>query len=76
MAAETAMVFAHASGRTLVLPPNAIWYLLDKVQSFNVQLVHTYYRFPYAIRIRYGNPTNPILINFSTLERYVSCFSV
>jgi hypothetical protein len=28
MAAETAIIFAHASGRTLVLPPRAIWYLL------------------------------------------------
>ena len=29
MAAETAMIFAHASGRILVLPPEARWYLLD-----------------------------------------------
>ena len=30
MAAETALVFALASGRTLVLPPKVIFYLLDK----------------------------------------------
>ena len=30
MAAETAMVFAIASGRTLVLPPNMTFYLLNK----------------------------------------------
>ena len=30
MAAETAMIFAHASGRTLVLPPVMNFYLLDK----------------------------------------------
>jgi hypothetical protein len=30
MAAETAMVFALASGRTLVLPPNMTFYLLNK----------------------------------------------
>ena len=29
MAAETAMIIAHASGRTLVLPPEEKWYLLD-----------------------------------------------
>ena len=29
MAAETAMILAHASGRTLVLPPEEKWYLLD-----------------------------------------------
>lgn len=28
MAAETAIIFAHASGRILVLPPEARWYLL------------------------------------------------
>jgi hypothetical protein len=33
MAAETAMIFAHASGRVLVLPPKARWYLLTKVFS-------------------------------------------
>ena len=31
MAAETAMVFAHATGRTLVMPPTTVWYLLNKV---------------------------------------------
>jgi hypothetical protein len=31
MAAETAMMFALASGRTLVLPPKLSFYLLDKV---------------------------------------------
>jgi len=29
MAAETAIIFAHASGRILVLPPEAKWYLLN-----------------------------------------------
>jgi hypothetical protein len=29
MAAETAILFAHASGRVLVLPPKAKWYLLN-----------------------------------------------
>ena len=29
MAAETAIIIAHASGRTLVLPPEEKWYLLD-----------------------------------------------
>eukprot|EP01041_Mallomonas_annulata_P004121 gene4121-8192_t len=28
MAAETAMIFAHTTGRTLVMPPTAVWYLL------------------------------------------------
>ena len=28
MAAETAMIFAHATGRVLVMPPIAVWYLL------------------------------------------------
>ena len=32
MAAETAIVFALATGRILVLPPKARWYLLDKVR--------------------------------------------
>jgi len=36
MAAETAMVFAMASGRTLVLPPNMTFYLLNK--NGNAQL--------------------------------------
>jgi hypothetical protein len=31
MAAETAIMFAMASGRTLVLPPKLSFYLLDKV---------------------------------------------
>jgi len=30
MAAETAMIFAHATGRILVMPPIANWYLLDR----------------------------------------------
>lgn len=30
MAAETAMMFAFTTGRTLVMPPMAVWYLLDK----------------------------------------------
>jgi len=30
MAAETAMIFAHATGRTLVMPPTMVFYLLDK----------------------------------------------
>ena len=30
MAAETAMIIAHSSGRILVLPPEEKWYLLDK----------------------------------------------
>jgi hypothetical protein len=33
MAAETAIIFAHATGRTLVFPPAARWYLLDKSQN-------------------------------------------
>jgi hypothetical protein len=28
MAAEVAMIFAHATGRILVMPPMAVWYLL------------------------------------------------
>jgi hypothetical protein len=31
MAAETAIIIAHATGRVLVLPPETRWYLLDKV---------------------------------------------
>ena len=34
MAAETAMIFAHASGRTLVLPPEEKWYLLSSNKVF------------------------------------------
>ena len=30
MAAETAIIFAHATGRTLVMPPVAKWYLLNR----------------------------------------------
>ncbi|RYH11032.1 hypothetical protein EON65_39090 [archaeon] len=33
MAAETAIMFAHASGRTLVLPPMATWYLLSNSKN-------------------------------------------
>lgn len=42
MAAETAMIFALATGRVLVMPPMAVWYLLtknkkedDNVSTFN-----------------------------------------
>jgi hypothetical protein len=31
MGAESVVMFALATGRTLVLPPNAPWYLLNKV---------------------------------------------
>lgn len=30
MAAETAMIFGHATGRVIVMPPETKWYLLDK----------------------------------------------
>lgn len=30
MAAETAIIIAHATGRVLVLPPETKWYLLNK----------------------------------------------
>jgi hypothetical protein len=33
MAAETVMIFAHATGRTLVMPPTMKFYLLDKNKS-------------------------------------------
>lgn len=39
MAAETAMIFALATGRVLVLPPKAKWYLLDKVRHNRASLL-------------------------------------
>jgi hypothetical protein len=33
MAAETAIIIAHATGRVLVLPPETHWYLLDKATN-------------------------------------------
>jgi hypothetical protein len=38
MAAEVAIIFAHATGRTLVLPPAMKFYLLEKNQNFNENL--------------------------------------
>jgi hypothetical protein len=37
MAAEVAMIFAHATGRILVMPPMAVWYLLrlNKAENDN-----------------------------------------
>ncbi len=35
MAAETAMIFGHASGRIIVLPPEQQFYFLDKVKFKN-----------------------------------------
>lgn len=35
MAAETAIILAHATGRTLVMPPDREWYLLNKNKDKN-----------------------------------------
>ena len=47
MAAETAMIFAHATGRTLVMPPLANWYLLNKDphQEDNKSNFHKFFDF-------------------------------
>ena len=41
MAAETAIIIAHASGRVLVLPPETHWYLLDKVRYCHMTILLT-----------------------------------
>jgi hypothetical protein len=42
MSAEAVIIFAHASGRTLVLPPTAKWYLLDKNKGKNCNYLSIY----------------------------------
>ena len=44
MSAEAVMIFAHATGRTLVMPPNMVFYLLDKGKD-NKSTFHKFFDF-------------------------------
>ena len=51
MAAEMVMVFAHATGRILVMPPEAHWYLLGTSKEHE-QNHHTFHSFFDLSRVR------------------------
>ena len=63
MAAETVMIFAHATGRTLVLPPNMKFYLLNKNPT-EVENQSTFDKFFDFRKIKEG-------MNIITMEDFV-----
>ena len=72
MAAETAIIIAHASGRVLVLPPETQWYLLDKV---NAILLFTNTHLLYLSHTRqflYFDSCKYLFLLLSSLDTYLA----